>query len=120
MVVFWEFIKIILNINCQISYKACIGSNIRLLHIGEGVVISSKAIIGNNVTIYHQVTLGINEFLPVEEQRVVVGCDCYISTGAKIISCIISDGVTIGPNAVVYKDVPSNYKVFSSNLIKQY
>ena len=70
--ILWEILKMLLNINCQISYKARIGFNIRLPHIGEGVIISSKAEIGNNVTIYHQVTIGVNEFLADDKQK-----NCY-------------------------------------------
>ncbi|WP_418790832.1 hypothetical protein [Phosphitispora sp. TUW77] len=114
----WEVLKMIMNINCQISYKAQIGSNIRLLHIGEGVIISAKAIIGNDVSIYHQVTIGINEFLPLNEQKIVIGNNCYISAGAKIISCVLGDNVKVGPNAVVYRNVNSNQRVFVQGMIK--
>lgn len=62
-----EIFFFLLRINCQISYKATIGKNIRLLHSGMGVVISSKAIVKDNQTIYHQVTLGINENLPLQD-----------------------------------------------------
>jgi serine O-acetyltransferase len=111
----WEVTKIILNINCQISYMATIGSNIRLPHIAEGVIISPKAEIGNYVTIFHQVTIGINESLSEEKQAISIGDGCYISAGAKIISCKIGKNVKIGPNAVVYKNIEDNSRVFSEN-----
>lgn len=114
----WDVIKMLLNINCQISYKATIGANIRLLHIGEGVIISSKSVIGNNVTIYHQVTIGINEFLKSENQKIVIGDNCYISAGAKVISCKLGENVKVGPNAVVYKDIDSGSKIFVQEIIK--
>ena len=112
----WELLKMLLNINCQISYKARIGSNIRLPHIGEGVVISSKATIGNNVTIYHQVTIGINESLKGKIQEIIIGDNCYLSTGAKIISCKLGENVIVGPNAVVFKNIDSNSKIFAQRI----
>lgn len=115
---FWELLKPILNINCQISYKAIIGDNVRLPHRADGVIISSKAIIGNNVTIYHQVTIGINENLPLHMQRVIIKDNVYISSGAKIISCTVGKNAKIGPNAVVYKDIPDNTRLFAMQLLK--
>jgi serine O-acetyltransferase len=109
----FEIIRIILNINCSISYKAVLGNRIRLLHVGEGVVVSSKAIIGNNVTIYHQVTIGINESGPIDKRGITIGNNCYLSCGCKIISCEVGEGSVIGPNAVVYKDIRPFTKVFA-------
>lgn len=107
-------LKSILNINCQISHKAKIGYNIRLPHIANGVVISSKAIIGDNVTLFHQVTIEINENLSPQEQYIYIGDGCYISTGAKIISAKLENDVVVGPSAVVYKDIEANTKVLSN------
>jgi serine O-acetyltransferase len=118
LIIVWEVLKAFLNINCQISYKAKIGKNIRLPHIAVGVVISSKAIIGDNVTIFHQVTIGVKEDIEENMQNIIIGDNCYISTGAKIISCKLEDNVVVGPNAVVYKDVSSRTKVFANSVIK--
>lgn len=73
-----------------------------------GVVISPKAIIGNYVTIYHQVTLGINEGKPKTEQKIVVNDNCVLSVGCKVISCVISKNCKVAPNTCVYKDLPEN------------
>ena len=83
-----------------------------------GVVVSPKAKIGNNITIYHQVTIGVKEGIPKDLQRIIVKDNCYISAGAKIISCVVSEGSKIGPNAVVYKDIPPCSIVVSLNEIK--
>ena len=104
-----------MRINAQISYKAEIGSDIRLPHSAEGVVISSKAIIEDHQTIYHQVTIGINENKPLELQRIIVRKNCYLSAGCKIISCEVGEGSKIGPNAVVFKDLPPHSLYVSSN-----
>ncbi|SIR46694.1 LbetaH domain-containing protein [Halanaerobium kushneri] len=116
---FYKLLKVILNINSQISYKAKIGSNIRMPHMGQGVVISSKSIIGNNVTIFHQVTIGINENLKGKNQEIYIGNNCYISAGAKIISSKMGDNVVVGPNAVVYKDVENDSVVLNQVLYRK-
>lgn len=113
-VTFW-----FLRIDAWIEYEAEIGSNIRLPHSGNGLVISRFSKIGNNVTIFHQVTLGVNEGLPVEERFITVADNCYISTGAKIISCKIGEGCKVAPNVVVRKDTPPNMLIYTENKIKQ-
>jgi serine acetyltransferase len=40
--------------------------------------------------------------------------NCYISTGAKIISSKVGFNSIIGPNAVVFEDIPNNSMVFNS------
>lgn len=113
-------IKVLLSIQSQISYKAKIGSRIRLPHIGFGVVISAKAAIGNDVTIYHLVTIGINENKCHDdrEECVFIGDNCYIGAGAKIISSKIGNHVMIGVNAIVYKDIPDKTTVLNQIKIK--
>lgn len=91
----WELLKVLLNINCQISYKANIGNNIRLPHIREGVVISSKATIGDNVTIFYQVTIGVKENLPLDTQAIIIGDNCYLSVGSNVISCKLENNVVV-------------------------
>lgn len=124
--ILWSYLKSIvfflLRIDAQISYKAEIGHSIRLPHSAMGVVISSKAIIGNNVTIYHHVTIGINENKPEENKQIIVKDNCYLSTGCKVISCVLNENCKIAPNAVVYKDLPANtlcYPLNEVRLIKQ-
>jgi serine O-acetyltransferase len=101
-------IYFLLNIDAQISYEAEIGSDIRLPHSANGVVISSYAIIEDHQTIYHQVTIGVNEKIPKEERKVIIRENCYLSAGCKVISCELSPNCKIGPNAVAYKDLPTN------------
>lgn len=113
-----EIVFFILRIDCQISYKAIIGDNIRLPHSGMGVVISSKATLYDNQTIYHQVTIGVNENLPEEKKKIIIHENCYFSAGCKIISCEIGENSKIGPNAVVYKDLLANSLYVSENLLK--
>lgn len=109
---------VFLSLDAQISYKAEIGHHIRLPHSAMGVVISPYAVIRNNISIFHQVTLGVNENLPVDKQRIIIEDNCYLSAGSKIISCRVGAGSKIAPNAVVFKDVPENSLCFSVNQIK--
>lgn len=113
-----ELLFFIIRADAQISYKAEIGDNIRLPHQGNGVVISAKAIIEDNQTIYHQVTIGINENLPKNKQRIIIKSNCYLSCGCKVISSIVGENSKIGPNAVVYKDLPNNSLYVASNILK--
>ena len=111
-----EIVYFILSLDAQISYKAVIGDNIRLPHSARGVVISSKAVICDNTTIYHQVTIGINERKSIDKQRVVINENCYLSVGCKVISAEVGKNSVIGANAVVFKDLPENSLVVSQNL----
>ena len=80
-----------------------------LPHGIKGIFVMDKAIIGENVTIYQQVTIGINR---INEQGPTIGNNCFIGAGAKIIGNIkIGNNVKIGANAVVFEDVPDNSTV---------
>lgn len=96
----------ILGIDAQIFYPAQIGHHVKFPHSAMGVVISPKSVIGNNVTIYHQVTLGINGSKPLNKQSIVIKDNCVISVGCKIISCVIGENCRIAPNTCVYEDMP--------------
>lgn len=103
-----EFFFFFLRIDAQIFYPAQIGHHIKLPHSAMGVVISPKAIVGNFVTIFHQVTLGINERKPETEQKIVIKDNCVLSVGCKVISCVISENCKNAPNTCVYNDLPEN------------
>ena len=111
----YSFVKLFFSLHSQISYKSTIGRRIRLPHIGFGVIISAKATIGNDVTIFHLVTIGINEFKCKKQDLdcVEIGNNCYLSAGAKIISSKVGNGSVIGPNAVVYQNIKENSKIFN-------
>lgn len=108
-----------MNLHCQISYKAQIGSHIRLPHQGDGVIISAHAVIESHVTIYHQVTIGINEFLEPHNRKVVIKKNSYLCCGCKIINCTVGENSVIAPNASVYRDVPAHTKWYSMQHIKE-
>ena len=83
-----------------------------------GIFISSDAKIGKNVNISQDVTIGRagkgeNRGCPT------IGDNVYIAPGAKLFGKIkIGNGVKIGANAVVYKDIPEGARVVSTVEVK--
>lgn len=81
-----------------------IGEGTTFGYKGIGVVVHKRAKIGKNCTIAQNVTIGgrIGHY-----EVSVIGDDCYIGAGAKLLGPIrIGNGVTIGANAVMMKDAP--------------
>ena len=102
---------------CDAFNNASLGTNIgegatfktipHFPHGLNGIIISKNAKIGANAVIFHQVTIGEgNGGAPV------IGDNCYIGAGAKIIGGIhIGNNVRIGANCIVSVDVPDNATV---------
>jgi serine O-acetyltransferase len=94
----------------EIHPGAVIGRRFFIDH-GMGVVIGETAEIGDDCTLYHGVTLGGTSWEkgkrhPTLKNNVVVGA------GAKVLGpIVIGEGVRIGSNSVVVKDVPDNSTV---------
>lgn len=97
---------IFLLYNSFIPYKCEIGEGSLFAYKGIGVIIHERAVIGKNCKIGAHVTIGGksgNYEVPI------IGDNCYISTGAKILGPIrIGDNVVIGANAVMINDAPNN------------
>jgi serine O-acetyltransferase len=88
----------------EIHPGAKIGNKFFIDH-GMGVVIGETSTIGDYVTIYHDVTLG-GTSAKQEVRHPQIGNNVTIGAGAQILGPIkIADGVQIGSNAVVVKDV---------------
>jgi serine O-acetyltransferase len=91
----------------EIHPGAVIGRRFFIDH-GMGIVIGETSEVGDDVSIYHGVTLGGTTWNkgkrhPTLKNNVVIGA------GAKILGPItLSDGVRVGCNAVVVKDVPED------------
>lgn len=89
----------------EIHPGAQIGKGFFIDH-AMGVVIGETAIIGNDVIMYHGVTLG-GTGKETGKRHPTIGNNVIIGAGAKVLGNItISDGVKIGANSVVLKDVP--------------
>ncbi|MCE2813591.1 MAG: serine acetyltransferase [Planctomycetaceae bacterium] len=78
-------------------------------HGMKSIFVSSGAIVGRNCVIFQQVTIGSNTLVDSKGAGFpVIGHDCYIGAGAKIIGNVkVGNLVRIGANSVVYKDVPN-------------
>ncbi len=79
-------------------------------HGFHGVFISERSIIGKNAVIFQGVTIGSVRMRGNKRNGCpVIGDNCYIGAGAKIIGNIhIGNNCRIGANAVVYEDMPDN------------
>lgn len=78
---------------------------------GMGIVIGETAELGDDVSIYQGVTLGGTSWAQ-EKRHPTIGNNVIIGAGAKVIGAItLADGVRVGSNAVVVKDVPAHTTV---------
>ena len=104
-------------LHTELPFSAKIGDGLRLVH-PYNVIINPSAIIGNNCTIFHEVTIGTNEFSSEPRIAPIIGDNVYIGCGVRIIGPLtIGDNVRIGANAVVTKNIPSNCTVVEYNKI---
>lgn len=95
----------------QVKYNIYIAPNaiscgLKLTHAGyRGLPTFCE--IGENCTMLPMVLIGKKE--PGIKGKIIIGNNCYISTGVTILGPItIGDNVTIGAGAVVTKDVPDH------------
>lgn len=87
---------------CIIGRGAEFGPGFVLIH-SLGVVINGNVRGGSGVKIEHQVTIGAEK-----RQTPVIGDDVFFGAGSKVIGAVtIGEGVRIGANAVVVKDIPA-------------
>lgn len=88
-------------------------SHPRLPHGLYGIIIAPGSVIGENVRICHQVTIG-TDFKDISHVP-TIGNYVEIYPGAKIIGKVhVGDYAKIGPNAVVYQDVPEHAVVVAA------
>jgi serine O-acetyltransferase len=100
------FIRIFFS--SDISCRATIGPGVNLMH-GHGIVIGSKVVIGSNCKIFDNTSFGNKYTESADLEQPVIGDNCVIGTGAKILGGIsIGNNCIIGANSVVIKDLPSN------------
>lgn len=94
----------------EIHPGADIGQRFFIDH-GMGVVIGETAVIGNDCTLYHGVTLGGTSWKK-GKRHPTLGDNVVVGAGAKVLGPIeLGDGVRVGSNAVVVKDVGKNLTV---------
>lgn len=92
--------------NSYLPYQITMGRRCKIGHRGIGVVINKDAKIGNNVLIRAHVTIGKKD---PDTPAPKIGNNVILGDGAKIIGDItIGNGVIVGANAVVVKNVEDN------------
>ena len=90
----------------EIHPGAQIGRRFFIDH-GMGVVIGETAEIGDEVMLYQGVTLGGRSLARIKRHP-TLGDNVTVGAGAKILGAVeVGDGVQVGANSVVVKDVPS-------------
>lgn len=97
--------------NSYIPPSATIGQGTVFAYGAIGVVLHADSRIGRGCVIGQGVTIGASEAFFTREQNKcpVIGDNCYLGAGAKILGDIqIGEGCQIGAGAVVIKDVPAH------------
>lgn len=98
----------VMGIELPVSTR--VGPGLRLRH-GFGVVVNPASRIGANVMLRHGVTLGNRR---LADDCPVIEDDVEIGVGAVVVGAVtIGQGAKIGPNAVVFHDVPAGAVVYS-------
>lgn len=101
-----------LILGCSIPPSVELGKNVNIGH-PIGIVIHQDSIVGDGTIIYQNVTIGRKNRLT--QDAPVIGKDCLIGAGACVFGkIVIGDNVTIGANAVVTKDIPSDSVVIGN------
>ena len=94
----------------EIHPGATIGHRFFIDH-GMGIVIGETAEIGDDCTLYHGVTLGGTSWDAGKRHPTLLN-NVVVGAGAKVLGPItLAEGVRIGSNAVVTKDVEQNSTV---------
>lgn len=100
--------RLITKRNCDISYNAIIGKNMKLPH-SIGIVIGDGVVIKDNVIVFQQVTIGSHGKNEKGMSYPKIESGVKIYAGAKIIGGVkIGENAIIGANSVVNIDVPAN------------
>ena len=108
-----KYYKLLNKHGSYIPWNVKFGSMPKLPHGPRGIFISDGAKIGKSCVIFHQVTIGSNTLADSRGKgSPVIGDNCYIGCGAKLIGGItVGNNVRIGANCVVTSDVPDNTTV---------
>ncbi|WP_217181703.1 serine acetyltransferase [Streptomyces sp. AC495_CC817] len=94
----------------ELPVSTTVGPGLRLRH-GVGVVINPSSRIGANVMIRQGVTLGNRK---AADDCPIIEDDVELGVGAVVIGSVtVGRGARIGPNAVVFRDVPAGAAVLS-------
>lgn len=106
---YWWFIYKRLGFKLRYTiYPNTTGPGLAIWHTGDFIWIKSACRIGKHCTIRPGVVIG-QKVTGESPQPVTVGDNCDFSVGVRIFGSVkIGDNVTVGANAVVTHDIPSN------------
>ena len=91
--------------NCDLSYKARIKGGLRFFH-PFGIIIPDFCQIGAYAAIFSNVTIGNKYPYLNEEEKIIIGNYCILSTGSVLLTgCHIPDNILVGANIVISKDL---------------
>lgn len=100
----------------EIPKTVAIGTNLRLQHRGQGVIVTNNTIIGSDVTIYQQVTIGRAAIGGSDEENgfdgVIIQRGVTLCAGSKILgrsgTLVVGEGTTVAANAVLLESTGPN------------
>ena len=99
----------------EVHRESVIGRGTEFVH-QHGIQILKHTRIGDRCRIMHDVTLGNAGRGGVPGEVPILGSDVMVGAGAKIMGRVkIGDGARIGPNVVVYTDIPAGATVVGSS-----
>lgn len=115
----FKLLHLLLSVPTELAFGISIPGNANIgpgLYIGHfgGIFLHGDA--GRNLSVGQGVTLGFKG-AGKSTRWPTIGDDVYIGTGAKVIGDVrIGDGVVIGANTVVTKDVPARTRVVGAGV----
>lgn len=97
----WQYRRVCRRYCVDLPETTQIGKGLIIYHC-YGLVVNGKSLIGDNVMLAHQITLADEQ-----GKAPIIGDRVRIAPGAKVIGGVeIGEGVVVGANCVVVKDVP--------------
>ena len=106
------------EIGCAFFNRGC------SLNAHKRIKIGDNCLFGENVKIYDHNHIYKRKGIPISQQGftvadVVIGNNCWICSDVIILKGVtIGDNVVIGAKCLIYKDIPSNSVVKSSDSLK--
>lgn len=99
----------------KVHRDATLGRGVQFIHQGC-IEISRYARIGDRCSIMHDVTIGHAGRTLTRDDPPTLGSDVEVGPGARLMGqIVIGDGARIGPNVVVYTDIPAHATVVAQS-----